>query len=139
MFPVKRLLLAFGLCLMPFAAVAQSVGGGPGIPPIASAAAESNHVVKSACDPVAGCRLKGFEVVTGASAGFVLIFDATVAPADGAVLPVKCYSVAATSTFDKSWPDNPVKFSTGIVLVFSTTGCFTKTASATAFFSAEAL
>lgn len=136
MFHMKRLLLAFGLCLLPLAAVAQQQTWAP-IPPIVSTSAESSHVIKASCDPVAGCRLIDFEV-TSTVGGYVLVFDATVAPADGAVTPVKCYQMGA-GTLGVQFAANPMKATSGIVLVFSTTGCFTKTASATAFFSAAAL
>lgn len=76
-------------------------------------------------------------VVNGASAGFVMVFNATSAPADGAVTPALCYTMAANSTLQL--PTNAIAqpfFATGIVVVFSTTGCFSKTASATAFIAA---
>lgn len=75
--------------------------------------------------------LTGFAVTT-AAAGYVMVFNATSAPVDGAVTPALCFytsgapgSVAfAVNTY----------FSTGIVLVYSSTGCLTKTASAQAIF-----
>jgi hypothetical protein len=80
--------------------------------------------------------LYGFTVTSGASAGYVLVFDAVAAPADGTVTPAMCYKIAATSTI--SMPYNPpALFATGITVVFSTTGCFTKTVSATAFISGQ--
>ena len=133
---VKHALLALAFCLMPMAAGAQQQTWAP-IPPIVSTSAESSHVIKSSCDPVVGCRLIDFEV-TSTVGGFVLVFDATAAPADGAVTPVKCYQMGA-GTLGVQFAANPMKATNGIVLVFSTTGCFTKTASATAFFSAAAL
>lgn len=101
------------------------------ITPVVSTAAEGSHVLKAGAG-----NLYGLSVTTGASAGYVMIFNATSAPADGAVTPIKCYSVPATSSFGASW-NNPAAFSTGITVVFSTTGCFTKTISATAFISGE--
>lgn len=79
--------------------------------------------------------LYGYNVVAGASAGYVLVIDTNFVQADGAVTPAMCMPLAANSgiTVDLS---TPVNFTGGIVLVFSTTGCFTKTASATAFMSA---
>ena len=133
MFHVKRFLLAL-LLLMPSVAFADQQWAP--IPPVVSGSAGSNLVVKAACDPAIGCRLIDFQV-TGTVAGYVLVFDAASAPADGAVTPAKCFQVPVGTT-GIQWAANPLKFSTGIVLVMSTTGCFTKTASATAFFSAEA-
>jgi len=100
-----------------------------GVTPSASTAAESSHVFKSSPG-----NLYAYQVTTGAAAGFVMIFNATSAPADGAVTPAKCVTVAANSTVGVSM-NPPEAFSTGITGAFSTTGCFVKTASATATFS----
>lgn len=97
-----------------------------------SAAAESSHVFKA----TAG-TLFGLSVTSGASAGYVLVFNATSAPADGAVTPVACYQLPASQTIGIAFTPFPLAMSTGITAVFSTTGCFTKTASATAFFLGE--
>ncbi len=97
-----------------------------------SAAAESNHVVLAQAG-----YLNGISITSGASAGYLLIFDAITAPGDGAVLPKFCYSIPAATSFALSWLSYPVPFAIGITAVFSTTGCFTKTASATAFFNAQ--
>lgn len=78
----------------------------------------------------------GANLVTGAASGYFLLFDAISAPADGAVLPVRCWSTTANSTLGVGFPI-PLALTTGITLVFSTTGCFTKTASATAFMQAD--
>ena len=99
---------------------------------VQSATAEGSHVLKSSQG-----YLNGFSATSGASAGYVLIFDATSAPADGTVTPKFCYYVPANNTTGASWISYPAPFSNGIVIVFSTTGCFTKTISNTAFFSAQ--
>lgn len=107
--------------------------------PVATASAGTAPVVTSA---VAGTlvgkasagNLYGINVVAGASAGFVLITNTTTAPADGAVTPSLCYPVAANGVLNTTFP-TPVAFTTGISISFSTTGCFSKTASATAFIS----
>ena len=99
-----------------------------------SAAAESSHVFKASAG-----TLFGLSVTSGASAGYVLIFNATTAPADGAVTPVACYAIAANTTLGIAFTPFPLALSTGITAVFSTTGCFTKTASATSFFLGEIL
>ena len=103
-----------------------------GLTPVVSAAVETGHVLKA----TAG-NLYGLEVVSGASAGFVLLFNATSIPGDGAVTPVKCYTIAANSTIGINFTPTPEAFTTGITAVFSTTGCFTKTASATAYISGD--
>lgn len=85
-------------------------------------------------------ELCGFSVSSGASAGYIMLFDAASAPIDGAVTPMKTYNIAATSTFDKSFPiGRELRFLTGMTIVFSTTGPFSKTASATAMISAETI
>jgi hypothetical protein len=79
-------------------------------------------------------QLLYINVTSGASAGYVMVFNTASAPADGAVTPTFCYVLAANSTLSTTY--NAIaapNFSTGITVVFSTTGCFTKTASATAF------
>lgn len=99
----------------------------------ASALLESNHVLKAAAG-----NLYGLSITTGATAGYLLVFDATTPPADGAVLPKLCYPVAANQwTTTIGGTGIPMAFVSGITVVFSTTGCFSKTASATAFFSAQ--
>jgi hypothetical protein len=104
-----------------------------GIAPVVTGSAAANLVLKAGAG-----NLYSFQVTSGASAGFVLVFDATSAPADGAVTPKKCYQLAANGTLGASWiPGPPLNFATGITVSFSTTGCFTKTASATAFISGE--
>ncbi len=63
-----------------------------------------------------------------------MLFNSKTVPADGAVTPVECIQVQANTTIAANWaPQPPEWFSLGIVAVFSTTGCFTKTESATAF------
>lgn len=102
----------------------------PAVAPVVSTAVESSHVFKSS----AGSLIDAY-VTVGASAGFLMIFNAVSAPADGAVTPQDCVPVSAAGTqsiFTSGAA--PEGFTTGITAVFSTTGCFTKTASATAFF-----
>lgn len=82
-------------------------------------------------------NLYGFSGVATVT-GYFLVFDATAAPADGTVTPKKCYPYpTANSSFAISWGTTPMHFSTGLTVAFSTTGCFTKTASTTAFLAAD--
>lgn len=103
------------------------------IPNTATAAVAASLVLKAAAG-----NLYGYNITTGASAGYLMIFNSTTAPADGAVTPAVCVPVAANTGIDyvAAWPR---RFTTGITMVFSTTGPFTKTASATAFMSGSAL
>ena len=101
-----------------------------GLASVVSGAAESSHVFKASAG-----NLYDAYVTIGSTAGFLMIFNLASAPADGAVTPQDCLQVPASTTqslFTAGTP--PEVFTTGITAVFSTTGCFTKTASATAFF-----
>lgn len=104
-----------------------------GIAPVVSTAAEASHLIKAAPG-----NLYSLYVTTGAAAGYVMTFNLTSTPPDGAVTPVECVVAPANSTVSISFNGPPDIYSTGIVAVFSSTGCFTKTASATAFFKARA-
>jgi hypothetical protein len=80
-------------------------------------------------------NLYQYNVTSGASAGYVLIYNSATVPADGTVTPVRCIPLAANTGIEV--PLRGSYHSAGIVLAFSTTGCFTQTLSATAFISAE--
>ncbi len=100
-----------------------------------STAAESDHVLKAGAG-----NLYGLTITVGATSGYLMLFNATSAPVDGAVMPAYCDPVISNGTNGGSavsWNNFPLVFSTGITAVFSTTGCFTKTASATASFFAQ--
>lgn len=74
------------------------------------------------------------------AAGFFLVFDAAVVPADGAVTPIDCipYPVAG-APLGIDYSGAPLAGAAGIVIVFSTDGPFNKVASPTAFISAKVL
>lgn len=110
--------------------IAPSTASGVAITPGSSSSAEASHVLKSSAG-----NLYSLYVVTGGTAGYLMTFNATSAPADGAVTPVECLPVAANAYTSIDYGAAPPdRYSTGIVVVFSSTGPFTKTASATAFF-----
>lgn len=131
------------LKLLTVIAMALSVAGAqaqtefvvpPGFPatPIVSAAAEGSHILKAAKG-----TLISLYVTAGASAGYLMTLNSATVPADGAVTPINCVQVAANNTVALNFaPQPPEYYSTGIVVVFSTTGCFTKTISNTAYFHA---
>lgn len=104
-----------------------------GLVSVRNVAVGSAQIIKGS-----GGNLYDWQVTSGASAGYVMIFNATTAPADGAVTPAQCVTVAANTTVGSSFNLVPEYYATGIVIVFSTTGCFTKTASATAFIRGRA-
>lgn len=103
-----------------------------------SGAAESNHVFCDATgtSPVhkAPCIIRSLYVTTGAVAGYLMTFNAVSAPVDGAVTPIECIVAPANSTVSLDFGETAEPYVTGLTAVFSSTGCFTKTASATAFF-----
>lgn len=89
--------------------------------------------------------LMGFTVAAPtpqAAPAFVLVFDATSAPADGAVTPAACYPMTPAS-FSGQWTSTSMANTpfgapvvNGITLVYSIgADCFHKTASAVAFMS----
>jgi hypothetical protein len=100
--------------------------------PAEAAAAAGSLVVKAA-----PCDLYDVNAVAGASAGFVMLFDAVAAPADGTVTPVRVWPLAANAGLQVGF-HKPLQMKVGCVLVFSTTGPFTKTVSATAFLGGAA-
>lgn len=130
---LKRASIAWVLALLAFAvpAYAQTIVLQRALTPVVSSAAEASHVLKASPG-----NLYSLTVTSGASAGFVLLFNLTAAPANGAVTPQNCVVIAANSTVSiGAGGDPPSAYSVGIVAEFSTTGCFTATSSATAFFA----
>ena len=87
-------------------------------------------------------NLYSFEVsadsTLSAAAWWILIFDAASDPGNGGVTPRKCYAQVPGSTSASYIWTVPISFSTGIVIVASTTGCYTETQSAHAFISGDA-
>lgn len=124
-------------CLAPASdgSLAVTGGGGGGgttpVAPLATTAVASSLVLKASSG-----NLSGIQATSGATAGFLLVFNATSAPADGAVTPIKCFVLPANSTVGATF-DPPALLATGVTAVFSSTGCFTKTASATAYISGQ--
>jgi len=113
------------------APTAQAQYAIPAAKPIASAAVSDGWVVST--KPITVVRLAA---TSGASAGYFLVLDATAKPSNGAVTPVICRPIAANSSVSLVFT-NPARFDNGLVLLFSTTGCYTLTLSATAFFEAS--
>jgi hypothetical protein len=65
--------------------------------------------------------------------GWLMVFDATSVPADGAVEPVLSFPINPWGSLSECAA--PMAFLNGIVVVFSTTGPMTKTGSTSAFLS----
>lgn len=132
----------FGLCLVVGAVLARQARSAEAIKSDRSTSAESNHVFCDATGtaPVhkAPCFIRSLYVTTGAVAGYLMTFNAVSAPGDGAVTPTECIAAAANQTVAIDFGETSEQYTTGLTAVFSTTGCFTKTASATAFFKGRA-
>lgn len=99
-------------------------------------AAQTTAAAGSIIAKASAGNLYGYEVTAGASAGYLMLFDSTTVPIDGAVTPKKVHAIAANASLSRSFSP-PIRFATGIVAVFSTTGPFTKTISATAFLGVD--
>jgi hypothetical protein len=100
-----------------------------GIVEVTSAAVESGHVGKA----LAG-NLYRVAVTTGATAGWLMVFNSATVPANGAVTPVLCRLAPANASVEVDHSTMPDFYGTGISAAFSSTGCFTLTLSATAAF-----
>lgn len=112
--------------------VARIVGtSGTPVAPSASVAVASSKVFKASPG-----TLGSLNVVSGAIAGYVMLFDATSAPVDGAVTPARCWPLAAYTGLELNFSP-PLNLVVGVTVVFSSTGPYTKTASATAFIAGE--
>lgn len=113
-----------------------SAAAGAGIAPAGTQSAASNQVLCSAA-----CNVYSVTVTIGATAGWVMLFDATALPSNGATgaSMVWCYPVNSDGT--KGGIDveraRPWVMATGAVVGFSSTACNSLTASATAFFSGQ--
>lgn len=107
--------------------------GAPTITDSTSTALEGARVFKAS----AGTLYRVTLTITTVS-GWLMIFNATSAPADGAVTPAYCAPVLSNGTtgfIAVDFSGAPRTLSTGITAVFSSTGCFTKTTSATGYFN----
>lgn len=110
-----------------YAVDAPSTAAAVSLTPNASAAVASANTLKGSAG-----NLYRLNVVAGASAGYIMVFDATAAPADGAVTPKWVMPIAANAGINQGFSP-PMRMAVGCTVVFSTTGPFTKTASTTAF------
>lgn len=103
---------------------------------IATSALAANLVVNAAPTNLHSFNVSADSTLS-AAAWWIMIHNATSAPADGAVTPAKCYAMpSGTTSYSAAWP-HAIRLSTGAVIGVSTTGCFTKTASTHAFISGD--
>lgn len=93
--------------------------------------AESCRVLKASAG-----NLYSLRVSIAATTGYVMVFDAASAPVDGAVTTLAIPAVRVVSDGTSGWYADdfspPMRMATGITVCFSSTGPFSKTASATA-------
>jgi hypothetical protein len=109
-----------------------------GVAPVVSSAVETSHVIKAGAGNLYSFNVSADSTLAAAQ-WEVLIFNATSAPAAGAVTPVKCYIVPAGGTSISGAFPTPLYLGTGISITVSTaTTCFTQTDSAHAFISGDA-
>ncbi len=108
---------------------------GAGLASQASADSVSNFVFTAA-----NKQLSSMTVKIGATSGYVMLLDAAVLPSNGAVTPKWCWRTLSDGTAGAvavQWSP-PLLATTGLTAAFSTTGCDTLTASATAKFMGQA-
>lgn len=105
--------------------VAPSSVSTVGIAPVASTSAEACHVFKASPG-----NLYGVSGYIGAG-GFIMVFDATSAPGDGAVTPKVWVYVPVAGSWSLDYGDIPAVMATGITVCASSTGPLTKTAYST--------
>lgn len=98
----------------------------------------TGSVVAESCHSWGGASsLTGTSGYIGA-AGYIMIFDATSPPADGAVNPLVWAYVPTAGSWSIWYGDVPAHFTNGVVVCASSTGPLTKTAYSTnTVFSAQ--
>lgn len=114
-----------GIVITPTTEAASGVA-----PSTAVSTAESCRVLQASA-----ANVYKVTVAIAATTGYVMIFNATSAPGDGAVSPA-WPAIRVVSDGTSGWADipfdPPLRLGTGATVCFSSTGPFTKTASATA-------
>jgi len=117
-------------------ALVPSSSSAVAIASVVSTSAEASHVIKAA----AGNLYSAYAVNLTSTPGYVLIFDATSAPVDGAVTPLDCAPLPASGSASVNYRSGPPKrYATGVVVVVSSgASCFSKVSGTiTAFISGD--
>ena len=96
-----------------------------GITPAVSTSAEATRVLKAS----AGNLYSVYATNLTATAGFLVVLNATSAPGDGAIAPLACVPLPASGTASINFNPGPAAvYSTGITVVLTSAAtCFTKT------------
>ena len=107
---------------------------------LSAIAPSANTALASSWSRPAARTLLGINVTSTTVSGYIMLFDSATVPADGAVTPLRCMPLTGQTPtgIEYGWRQAPLLFSSGVVVVFSSTGCYTKTASATVFISGDA-
>jgi hypothetical protein len=150
---MRKILFALLFAFASFEAQAQQPFQMATMPEQQSADTVSNLVMTPSASAAGNAKaLFSLSVKVAAVSGYLMVFDATVLPSNGAITPcasgatarpcqLYCYPVASNGTNGGAsfqWTA-PMQGSSGIVVAFSSTGCDTLTASATAKFMGQAL
>jgi hypothetical protein len=130
------LLLLVLLAAVPARAQQSTISTGSGQPTVSAviAYAAAANAVQVKAGPG---NFYGAYVTTGGTAGYLMAVDTATAPSAGgsAVTPFECIYAPATQTTSINYlPGPPAAFVNGLYVLFSTTGCSTNTAGATAAF-----
>jgi hypothetical protein len=106
-------------------AAAPSSSSSIGITPVVSASAEATHVLKA----TPGNLYSVYATNLTSTAGFLVVLNATSAPADGAITPLVCVPLPSNGNATLNFnPGPPEVYSTGITAVITSAAtCFTKT------------
>lgn len=124
--------LCDGSTLLPSALSSAALTPSPASPALATA-----QIIKAAPGNLYSFEVSADSTLSG-TAWWILVYDALTDPGNGTVTPRKCYAqISGTTSASYTFP-TPIAFGTGIVIVASTTGCYTETQSAHAFISGDA-
>lgn len=116
--------------------LAPGSAAGNALTPVVTSAVATNLVLKAAAGNLYSLNVSADSTLS-ATAWWIMIHNATSAPGNGAVTPLKCYAMASGTTSASFAFPTPIRFSTGISVTVSTNGCFTQADSAHAFISGD--
>jgi len=102
------------------------------IAPINSSALESQHLLKSSAGTLYSYTLSN----TGSVAGWVVVSNIGSTLTAGAITPVECLPISAGG-FVNHTENPPLSLSSGIVVAFTTSSCFTLATSSVAFITGQ--
>lgn len=112
-------------------------GAAFGVAPSASSTqSETKHVFCTV-----SCNLYSVEATIGTTAGFILVYNLTAAPADGAITAstlIHCWQAPANSSVVRDFRNMPEFYSVGVAVAFSTNAsCLTQTLGSALYFAGD--